>query len=541
LASLLGEQIMKLEQITLFNNALIYGFDPEVSQQQFDNLNTVEYLLHGARQHQDMFNAYFYAQEDILPAIKEIGIANITPEQLIKWFNQVHLFTAATLAKDNGVTAGEFTQRQVLRWHNGGQIGDILNRFLSGLLPSYVGLPQLTQQLVKEYDINADIASKFLQLLLKIQDNHGITIPEDQRPYIDSNSPSRKGTLTLHKLVALSHTNQLATEERAVVEKIVKICLPPAKYPQAMAEFANDLLAAWRNCDPTDIDQIARLVQTAFYGITEIHPYFNGNGRTATCFLNVILRSLERPSILMRYPSESEDANSSYSQAIKHINTRPELLVQHIKNRIQETEAKGDYTNQELAEIIMLRVKCSEVILAIKNKFPDYQINEFYQGLMTEVCKEASTDINSCQNEMIKYGLNRYIESFTKQFECLQKRASTIKPSVSSVVQRKYSVDEKAKIVTKLEALTGKTGWITYKKNGLTILLNLDDQETANQLVEALKTTNALQAKLMKNPQTQKHVVCLDSINPEKLAVVKSLIGIVKSEQTPGFTLNFTS
>jgi len=91
-------QIQKfdLTQLKEFNPALVYEFDPEASIQQLER-NTLEYLLHETGQYEDMFNAYLYAQDTILPAIAQTSIANITPEQCLNWLNELHFLIARSI------------------------------------------------------------------------------------------------------------------------------------------------------------------------------------------------------------------------------------------------------------------------------------------------------------------------------------------------------------------------------------------------------------------------------------------------------------
>src|SRR5437016_2492953 len=81
------------------NPALIYAFDTEASLNDFD-LKSIDAINHAAGQWQDMFDAYYYAEFTILPTIQNLGIANISPSQLLLWLNQLHFRIASTLAKD---------------------------------------------------------------------------------------------------------------------------------------------------------------------------------------------------------------------------------------------------------------------------------------------------------------------------------------------------------------------------------------------------------------------------------------------------------
>ena len=67
-----------LTQLTEFNHALIYGFEPEASPQCLAGSQTLTDMLFPiAGQYQDMLEAYLYAQSTILPKIKENGVKGI--------------------------------------------------------------------------------------------------------------------------------------------------------------------------------------------------------------------------------------------------------------------------------------------------------------------------------------------------------------------------------------------------------------------------------------------------------------------------------
>lgn len=65
---------LKLQQLTEFNEALVYGFEPESSLPSTLRLGTIEETIFTkAPQYTDMLNAYLYAQNTVIPSIKEMG------------------------------------------------------------------------------------------------------------------------------------------------------------------------------------------------------------------------------------------------------------------------------------------------------------------------------------------------------------------------------------------------------------------------------------------------------------------------------------
>lgn len=552
---------MELKEIDQFNPALIYCLDPEASYLYTDP-QTVEYLFNGVGQYNDMYQAYLYAQESILSTIEKIGLANITGDHLVEWLNQIHLRIAKTLGNNFNAPAGEFSKQQVFRWQPDNTVQVVLQCYLSGKFDTLAHIKELTNAnffdisvirqaleifnksktkskemmatsfalaMLQTLQIDQDIAIGLVKLLDRIHTDETIQVAEDQKPFISSVSQKDSAAIsTLLKLAMLYQTNKLTPEEKSVVDKVVKICISPTQYPQEIKKFAQDLVKSWQICNKDNLDDVAALATKAFYEITEIHPYFNGNGRLATCAMNIILRSLGKPSILMRHPMERNDPKSSYSQAIKSINSNSDLLFQHIKNRIKETEAQGDYVNKSLLVIINARINLSKVISQIMVSFPSYDINnslKYAYSTMPDFFKDSTSEnIDKCQLKAIT-SLTQFCE---KLLETLNQKNVALKSKVPDVIHRAYNPEETTKVIKKLEEMTNQTGWKSYKKNGLTILLNLEEDKVAQQCVTKLNETGALKAELKRNAETKKPVVFLDSINLEKLDAIKPLKGIEK-------------
>jgi hypothetical protein len=406
-----------LTSLVEFNQALVYGFEPEASVGAAANdPNTVEYFLHGANQYQDMLNAYLYAQNEILPAIRKIGLENITSDQILYWLDQIHFHAAATLAKDcadaglKDAAAGQPNKLQVMRWHHYNEFKDCITCYLS----KEISLSGIKAYASKK-NINENDLTKFLAFLEKIRDDQTIK-SQKYETHTQIYSVYQLGSFTLDKLANLYHTNQLSSDEKLLVAKFVKICPAPASLPELRQQLAEKLIAELKKCQPDNIDQVANLITTSFYRITEDHWYFNGNGRAATCFINTFLRALDKPSILIRDPNERDNPDSSYSQAIANIDNNIILLRDHIKKRISDAEDGKQFQDAELAQIVTLRVKLSKIITIIKQKFPDYKINDRYYYLMKhgELLKLSSQPTRQEIINCLEWVLNSAISGYGK-------------------------------------------------------------------------------------------------------------------------------
>lgn len=527
---LLPELEFDLDKLTEFNPALIYSFEPELSYRtgayELGNLLNVDGQIN------DMYQAYLYAQTEILPTIRNVGINNISPTQILEWLNQIHGRIAKQLAEENNTQAGEYTKAQVYRWHGSSLVSVFLGLYFEGKLPEGSSFEMLAEFYgMSPHELNVDVnqLEEFVQLMRKIKDTKSIKVSNDKKITINWKSQNLKFELLMHKLVSAYRTNQLTPTDRDLVNKIVKICMPPSDYKEAMEKFANDLLMMWQKCGPNNILDIARLASFAFFQITDIHAYFNGNGRVATCWINIIIRSFLLPSILIRQPNEKESPDSSYCQAIKHIDTEPGLLIQHIMSRILEAQ-KTEFKDDVLRETVTLRVASCSIVRKIIKEFPSFNINEFYKEQTRKIqqMNEKVMDVN----EYYLTASRVFNEAVTRQFQELRNPPPPPKYSISAVLIRKYSVDEIKVIVEKLESLTGYYGWQTYNKSGLSIVLNFKDKNVANKLVDVFqcKASHALDAKFMMSANTGNFVVLLENIKIRLLLSISSLFETPKEK-----------
>jgi len=507
-----------LSQITEFNPAIIYGFEPESQQSVEPNPNTVEYVIHAAGQYQDMFQAYLYAQNTILPHLRTHGLAQLSPVQIIQWLDHIHLLIANTLAKDVQTSAGQVVKTQVVRWHHGFDVGLVIKNYLSDTICENV-----MYNWANNSGLDIKLFKKFILLFKKIQ-KMSVEIPDYEKPYLQANLPLNKGSIIFTKLFTLYHNNKLSDSERNIVEHFLKICSPPPLMPVVQEKFANDILIAWRQCNSQDIDSISKLVTKAFYGITEGHWYFNGNGRAATCFVNIILRSMNKPSILMRKPDERYNPESTYSKAILHINSKLEMLEAHIKQRIIEAENNQVYRNDKSREIIELRVQFSNLVSAIKINFPSFKINDFYAKNTDEFCcAKKGENLDDAVISIFKLQIQVFREKFKELLQGKANRSIVI----PAPIQKQYSQEENAIILSALEKLTGYTVWVMHKS---TAILELDDHQTAENLMHAFNKTGAMQAEL--KSIGNKWVLRLVYIKPELLSSIKLLDGITRLDES---------
>lgn len=332
--------MLDLSRLTEFNHALIYGFEPESSPRRLAGSETFEdALFPEAGQHQDMLNAYLYAQETILPQIKKIGLPNITPDMLIEWVKTIHGFIGNSLMQAHDRKSGEYTNEIILRWHLGAELGSHFILYLSGL-HEYKSPQQLAKFLNKKFDMDYQSALDFISLLEKITKDERYTIHGSLKPFIDYSSPGIKGILVLNKLASAYNLNQLSNSEKGTVNRIVKICMFPPLIPEAMNQWAQNTIKQLQACDSKDLKNASEFLANTFYELTEVHPFGNANGRTATCLTNIFLRTFGYPSIVLRHPGERENKNSLYQKAFAEIDSSLIPLIELISTRVIEAQEK---------------------------------------------------------------------------------------------------------------------------------------------------------------------------------------------------------
>ncbi|WP_232220450.1 Fic family protein [Legionella tunisiensis] len=183
-------------------------------------------------------------------------------------------------------------------------------------------------------------ALDFISLLEKIAKDGKYTIHESLQPVINYESPAIKGILVINKLASAYNLNQLNDTERNTVNKIVKICMFPPLIPEAMDRWAQTTVDHLHTCDSKNLKEVSEFLATIFYELTEVHPFGNANGRTATCLTNIFLRAFGYPSIVLRHPGERENKHSLYQTAFEEIDSSLLPLIELIHTRMVEAQEK---------------------------------------------------------------------------------------------------------------------------------------------------------------------------------------------------------
>lgn len=501
-----------LKDLTEFNPALVYAFDPEASPKQLaGSTSFLEILIPVAGQHEDVLNAYLYAQNTILPIVKEKGFTQVGEDVFLEWINTLHTLIGRALFESHGLVSGKYSHRVVTRWHKGAELYDEFILYLSSLHEckndnDFIVYLQDENGLVKEEALD------FILLLRKLQSNKKIKPRANEQQYIKNSKKEYQNALTtLHKLIAAYHTGQFTTEEKASVDKIVKICMYPELIPEQMQAFTKKTLEKYASCDdPKNLDQISQFLAETFYDFTEIHPYPNANGRTAVCIINILLRSFNLPSILLRYPGEKESEDSAYTKAIAQMEHTLVPLQELIKMRIQEAQV-NPFNDEVLAKAIELRVGFSQLITRIHQKYPKFDLDSLNEDLPIED-EYYSMDPNHQTIYAVSLLINKAIK--------IEKNLDDQKQKYMNMFSFSNPVDNKAIDLIKniLEQLSGVKGWRINQKNGLVGWIEIPAMDNAIRIQKKLEQLGLMDVSLSKRIDNGTPVIKCSNIHSSKLS-----------------------
>ncbi len=91
---------------------------------------------------------------------------------------------------------------------------------------------------------------------------------------------------------------------------------PPAKIPQLMYEFEDELRFRMAHTQAAAPAEVARVLAYAHHRLVFIHPFTNGNGRTARLLTNALAYHFGYAEVIL-YQREAGDSRKKYLQAIQ--------------------------------------------------------------------------------------------------------------------------------------------------------------------------------------------------------------------------------
>jgi prophage maintenance system killer protein len=512
-----------LKQLTEFNHALVYGFDPEGSPNALAESQKLEDTLYvNAAQHDDVLDAYLYAQDTILPVLKSGSLASLSSEQLLIWIKQIHQRIGKTLLGCYQVDSGQYAVSPVFRWHAGAMIQAPISLFLADLLRPRCTLDLFVSTVAAEYKIKVSDLMAFMELALKIQKDSSIVLTDSQRSGCALGQAHEKAATTLAKMQNYYYSDRCTPAERKVINKIVKICMPCEEYDEAMRSYCASQLSKLQQLNKEDLDEVSDFIAHAFYELVEIHPFPNCNGRTATCLINTLLRYLGHPSILFRHPGERDNPESLYFKIFESNEVDIALLKQHIKQRILEANEKP-FSAPLLNALIDQRVHAMLWCKRIQKRHPSADLDQFfktqvlnktdYKQLTLVAEAQIESFVQHCQTEKDMETLMGLLvtQDFVTKLKVYGEELALAK--AKSIDPTPANIHKKFAVVTQ----TAVGAWNSYN-GGSIVLFESESQELVERTLKQLQKLNiGCTLSLTKRKDNGHPVIKIGHVNPIKL------------------------
>lgn len=430
-----------LKQLTSFNSALVYGLMPEAPIRKLDTVGLSQHLL---GQQFDVLAAYLHAQNILLPQIKASGIKFISEAFILKSLNELHEYIAKTMAQDyvnqdnqNEILNGVYTSQYTMR-HKNQTLKALLDSFFDGDI-SY-------QKFIKKV-ANLDNHSKNFISLIQAVVQHNRQQPD----YNDSQPVSAKYRLAFDMIIEAYYGGKLDDSQKSTIQECLMMSMPPEKIANAMQNYAHWLINELQLIDVKNLEKVSLLLAGAFQKLVTIHPYFKCNGRLAACWTNLLLVSLDYPSILLEYPGERSDPDSAYSEIIRCIESNPNdltALSQHINHRLSVSITKP-FSDPDLDQLVKLRMQVLMLLKKINKVYSAEEVKNYFIQKMQFILSEWSGPKNTMAQDI--YTNTEMIKALT---EYLALRENKIKPasiiSVGSLYSPKYDLNYKSDLIAVL-------------------------------------------------------------------------------------------
>ncbi|KTD62290.1 Fic family protein [Legionella shakespearei] len=502
--------------LKLFNPALAYTFEPESSPKALmsgEDMNETPFKF---GQFDDMIEAYLYAEEVILPWIQEHGIEAITPELLEDWILNIHQRMGKTLLSLSEEKSGEYSKVLISRWHYGSNMMNMIGMYMAKLFNPMPSFAQFVSILVEEHKgLNRTDAAQFLKIMQRIAQQDDAPIHPSLKEKMRLEPPLVDFTLAINRLATAWHEDLLSAEDRKVVEKIVLFVDYPERLPAKMRAFTEAIVPQWKKLNKDDLDGVATFCSDLFPQFTHIHPFPNANGRTAVELMNIVLRSIGLPDILMRKPGDRGATTGSYAEAIACIEKDRAPLKAHLLKCIAEAQTKP-FSDPVLEQLVATRMAANEISKQIWAIKPGYDLTKITARLVNYPILNL-LDPNNNNHALLCSQLVLAIskEVLTElQNEVEKKKATAV--SVTSVSLLKPTYD-RAFLQSKMEELSGVAGWKITIKDALSIWRNCASESEAKTIVAELKQFGFCRAEVRTVQGTGGKIVLCDAIDQEKM------------------------
>lgn len=468
------------DELTEFNPGIIYALVPNASPEQLaGSQRFVDFLFPQMGQHLDLLDAYMYAQETILPILRTTA-STVTKEQFVEWIKAIHKRMGKTVLGFIQQPSGEFAAADVFIWRKSEQVQSELAEYLAEMHTTQSD-QSFAHYLLEKYNIDIQDTLDLLMIINKVKDDKSISFSESQSDFLRTitHTPFFRPQIALYRLIGAYQRSILTDEEKLAVEKVVRICMSRDQVPGAMDAFAEKTLARFAECNPDNYQQIADFLADVFYEFSDIHPFGNRNGGTALCLINIFLRSLNLPSIILKFPGEANDDSSLYSIAFNAINVSRKPLAQLILTRIN-AEIAAPYADAKLQLKLELKLKALEGLKKILAFSIDYNIDEIEEKTMRVPRRFSPSEIEILRFERLNKLLPGIIASLNQ--------SKPLRPVL-------LTTEQKAQLSLCLKQISGHDGWKINCRAGITAWFESRDKTIARDVNQALRIIPADIAK----------------------------------------------
>ncbi|CDZ79426.1 Fic/DOC family protein [Legionella massiliensis] len=465
-----------------------------------------------------MLEGYLFAQNSLVPIFSRMDDDEINETVLINSIKQLHGFIGKTLLEITNDESGKYAVQQIIRWNPSTETDRLtyftLHKMQHSSLNGKNPRTLLMELLTRELHLTKKEVIQFINLLERLKNDPNIKPRASQLQYINGDI----ATLTMEKLAVAYLTDLLTQDEKTLVSKIATICRDPADIPAAMEYFAKTTLAQWKSCDKQDLRAVSQFLSEMFYQLTDIHPFSNANGRTATCLVNVFLRSIGQPSILMRNPGERDLSSSSYSMAIEKINETRTPLANHIYQRILDTKI-SPFANAKLEETITLRCNVVRQLKILQAKNPTLDINN-YQDTMNQFSWNPEIYTLSTLEDKVIFILKGMLNFLVREEQKLDQNAQ-IQSINRSFIPTTLTSPQKEQLKQDLFTLTQVNGWKVNPQNNLECWIEIPLMNEAEKVAAKLRESEVGNVLVSRRRDNQVPVIKCSNIN---LSVLKDKI-----------------
>lgn len=506
-----------------FNPLLVTDFQSETNPD--DNYLSDYIRVHG--QYHDMFLAYAYGLE-VLAEIRRIGIKAITPAMVLRWIKESHRLIAHHLLEGVPVAAGDYTHIPVNRWHWGAPTQGVVAAFLSGDDSSEATITALA--------LNANYPKdKLAKVMAMLRRARTIAIEPVRLAMFKKLCAAMNQTFSLgdYILESIIATRNLSKEDLSYFDDMMTRTMLPDKIPGAMEGYAAELVQLWRVCSKDNDEQVSELMYVAQRGLgSSIHPFANANGREATWLMNIIARSLELPSFLMRNKTDKNNPDSSYSVAIATFDSQPEHFKKHV---LRQMKACDQTVTDESCKLIVEHVRNLQVVKEYKRKYPEAVLNRLLQKGTSKIWKDLKSEYGServknrdtsvmLSGKPIEHKMLMEIPATIASLQKPQAQPQISKPAATSAVtQKTYTAEELRIIKDTLCKLSGHDTWKLHNTpEGVKAALALEgaDEASAIAIIEKLNASGAMKAAKKRVTATKQLMVIAAQFNTAKLAAI---------------------